>query len=76
MRQALLVFVASAAIDLVWTRCVRATVERQRGQAALWAVALYVLSTYATISVVDDHWLVLPAGLGAFIGTWLAVGKA
>ena len=73
--KALAVFLVTAAIDLAWTRCVRATTERLRGQAAAWAVVLYLLSTYATVSVVADHWLVLPATAGAYLGTWLAVGK-
>lgn len=68
-----LVFLVTAAIDWIWTRCVQATVEKHRWQAASWAAVLYAFSSAITISVVGDPWLVLPATAGAFVGTAIAV---
>jgi hypothetical protein len=71
----LAVFVVTAAIDWMWTRCVACTVEKLRWRAAAWAAVLYASSALLTVSVVDNPWLVLPATAGAYLGTWLAVGK-
>jgi hypothetical protein len=50
-------------------------VEKRRWRAAAWAAVLYASSALLTVSVVDNPWLVLPATAGAYLGTWLAVGK-
>lgn len=71
--KALAVFVVTAAIDIIWTLCVRATSERRAGAASSWAAVLVVCASFNTLSIVESPALVIPAALGAFVGTYLAV---
>lgn len=70
---ALLVFLATAAIDWVWTQCVIRTTERDALKAAAWSSVLVLLSAFSTVSIVEDNRLIFPAILGAFAGTYIAV---
>lgn len=67
------VFVATALIDVLWTRCVAATADKKALPAASWGTALYVASSLVTLSIVADPLMILPGALGAFVGTYGAV---
>lgn len=69
------VFVATALIDVLWTRCVAATAERRAIPAASWGTALYVASSLVTLSVVAEPLMIVPGALGAFAGTYGAVRR-
>lgn len=69
----LLVFLATAGIDWVWTQCVMRTTEKDAARAAGWSSVLVLLSAYSTVSIVEEHALIFPAMAGAFVGTWIAV---
>lgn len=72
----LTVFVAMFAVDFVWARYITACAERARFEAASWSVLVILLGGYVAISYVGDPWLLIPAGLGAFAGTWVSVTYA
>lgn len=67
------VFLATALADVVWARYIRATADRKAVSAASWSALVVLLGAYATVSIVADRWLVLPALCGAFVGTYYAV---
>jgi lipid-A-disaccharide synthase-like uncharacterized protein len=69
----LLVFVAMFAMDFVWARYTHAIAEHRAMPASFWAVAILGFSGYVTTSYVKDPWMLIPAGVGAFMGTWAAI---
>lgn len=73
MLRALVVFLAVAASDVCWVRCVTCASGGSRWSAASWAVALYALTSLSVVEYIGEHWLVVPALLGAFAGTALGV---
>lgn len=68
----LAVFAITAVIDIVWTRCVQYTAQKKPVPAAGTASLLVLLGAFNTLAVVDDPRMVIPAALGAFVGTWWA----
>jgi hypothetical protein len=67
------VFFAVAASDVCWARCVNATANHARWEAASWATILQLLIAWAIIEYARDQRLVVAAAMGAFFGTALGV---
>ena len=41
--------------------------------ASFMASIVFFVASIATIGYIDNHWLLIPACLGAFAGTWVGV---
>ncbi len=67
------VFLAVAALDFVWAFYTRACANGWAGIGALMAALIIVLSGSAQIGYTHDPLLLIPAALGAFVGTWAAL---
>ena len=61
------------ALDFAWARYTVALGER-RLAAANWALLLFALGAVVTRTYVEHEWTIVPAGLGAWAGTY-AGGK-
>lgn len=61
------------ALDYCWARYVRGVADKNAIKSASWAALLYGLTAFLYVSIVRDPWLVIPACLGAFCGTWIGV---
>lgn len=68
-----LVFVTLFVLDLVWSFYLNHVKEGNPLLSGGWAAFLYALGASATISVVSNPWLLVPACLGAFCGTYVGV---
>lgn len=68
-----LTFLAMFLTDLAWALYVSAIKANEPLTASLWAVALFVLGAFAVIGYTRNRWLVLPAAVGAFAGTYAGV---
>jgi hypothetical protein len=71
--QCLFVFVATLALDFLWARYILAITKRAPVVAALWSAGIIAISSTTTIVYVSNHWTILAAIVGAFIGTYLSV---
>ena len=71
----LAVFLFMVCADYIWAKCVTHTAKRHRTQGALWAGALIAAQAAVTVAYVGDHGLILPAIAGAFMGTFLGIGR-
>jgi uncharacterized membrane protein YkvI len=71
----LLVFVATVAVDYAWTRYIAEAAAKRPTHAALWSAAIIACGGFNVVAYTADHWLLIPAILGAFVGTWFAVWK-
>jgi hypothetical protein len=69
--QALVVFAALFALDIVWARYASAVTNARRLLASSYASAIIALSAFAAINYVDDPRMIVPAMLGAFCGTFV-----
>lgn len=69
------VFVAVGVVDYIWTVWSAAVARHQATRAALAASALIGCTGVVTTAYVADPWLLVPAALGAFVGTWLSVAR-
>ena len=70
---ACVVFSAVAGADLVWTMYNKAVERHSANEAGLLSVCIYALGGITAIEYIKDNWMLVPALLGAFVGTWLGV---
>jgi hypothetical protein len=68
-------FITMFLTDYFWALYVGAVQTRRPVVAGMWAVALFVMGGLAVIGYTSDHWLLVPAALGAFVGTVAGVWK-
>jgi hypothetical protein len=68
-----MVFVAMFALDFVWAFYTKAIQRHAATAAASWAVGIILFSGFSQIAYTHEPWLLLPAALGAFAGTFIAV---
>jgi len=66
-------FAALFALDFVWVGYTRAIGRANAIGAGAYASLLILLSGTAAISYTHDPYMLIPAALGAFTGTWCAM---
>lgn len=66
----LVVFTTTALLDLAWARYTIALGLRQAWRASVWSAVITVASGLTFVQVVDNNWLLIPAALGAAVGTY------
>ncbi len=64
------VFLGLIVLDFIWVGYVKSVQKHQPLHSGLWASVMITVSGFVTISYVTDHTLLIPAALGAFVGTW------
>lgn len=73
MTKFILVFFLLFVLDLAWSFYLNNVKQGNPLSSASWAAFLYILGASATISYVTNPWLLVPACLGAFAGTYVGV---
>jgi hypothetical protein len=68
-----LTFVAMFATDYAWSLYVAAIKNGAALTAGGWAVALFLLGAFTVLGYTKNKWLLIPATIGAFAGTWAGV---
>lgn len=71
--QCLIAFAALAITDACWAIYISSVASQKTVHASCWAVLLFLSGAVAVISYTTNHWLLLPAAAGAFVGTWAGV---
>lgn len=67
------VFIAVFLLDVVWTAYIVQVSNKNALLAAIYSVFLYLSSAYALTKYMENKKMLIPATLGAFIGTYLVV---
>ena len=67
------VFGATVISDYVWARYMLGISSGDAIEAANFAVVVIVLGAFLVVSYVQDKRLVIPAAIGAWIGTYIAL---
>jgi hypothetical protein len=66
-------FFAIFLLDIVYTYYLRCVANDIVLGASFWSVACYILGSVAVINYTTNHWLMIPACLGAFCGTYVGM---
>ncbi len=66
-------FFVVALVDWMWGRYIIHTAQKNAVKSSLYASILTAFGAYITISYVSDHRMLIPAVLGAFVGTYISV---
>lgn len=74
--KALAVFAALFALDFVWARYTHAMTEHRAARAAHYATAIILLSGFGITQYANEPLYLIPAALGAWLGTYVAVRKS
>lgn len=59
--------------DICWTRYIQTVGQGAALRAAIWNSLILALGGFTVVEYTTNHWLLLPAILGGFAGTLLAV---
>jgi uncharacterized membrane protein YfcA len=67
------VFFGLVVIDVLYAIYTKQVQKDNAILASLSAAVLYIISGLVVVGFVKDIWLLVPAGLGAFVGTYIGV---
>ena len=59
--------------DVFYTYYLRSVQQDETLKASIWAVVVFFIASIAVINYTTDHWLLIPACLGAFCGTFVGM---
>lgn len=68
-------FVAMMGADYAWTKYTLEVAAKDAVSAGLWSAVIVGCGAFTVVSYTTDRWLLIPALLGAFLGTYIAVKK-
>lgn len=68
-----LAFAGMVVLDIVFAFYTLKVAQRAEIQASLFATAILGLNGLVTVLYVEDNKLIVPAMVGAFVGTWIAI---
>ena len=66
-------FLALFFTDIFYTYYLRSVINNKALTASVWAVVVFLLACVAVINYTTNHWLLIPAALGAFCGTYVGM---
>lgn len=67
------VFLLMILTDMVWAVYIRRSAQGKAFSSALAAMVLLLSGGYVVVSYTADHWMLIPAALGSFVGTYITV---
>ena len=73
MGQAIICFLSMVVLEYIWAHYTIYLMQNKPALASLAAMGITVANAVVTIFYVDDHWLIVPTMLGAFVGTYAAI---
>lgn len=72
---AVYIFGVVFALDWVWTRYIITVANKNPLESAFWSAGTIMLSGAAAVEYVKEPLLLIPAGAGAWLATWMAVTR-
>ena len=66
-------FLAVFILDIVYTYYLRCVKDGRAVMASWWSIACYIGGSVAVINYTTNHWMLIPACLGAFCGTYVGM---
>jgi uncharacterized membrane protein YfcA len=59
--------------DIFYTYYLKAVQKNEAIKASIWAVVVFCVACVAVINYTTNHVLLVPAALGAFLGTYVGI---
>ncbi|MDI6821003.1 MAG: hypothetical protein QMD65_02365 [Patescibacteria group bacterium] len=69
----ILVFLATAISDVLWTFYIRRTGQGKALAASSFTFLIALLGGIAVVTYVENPWYLVPTAFGAFIGTFISI---
>ena len=66
----IITFLAVFATDILYVYFLKAVQNDQALYASFWSVLVTLTGTITVISYTEDHWAIIPALIGAAVGTY------
>jgi O-antigen/teichoic acid export membrane protein len=66
-------FLAVFVVDIIYTYYLKAINENAALRASFWGAACWLIGSLAVIEYTNNHWLLIPACIGAFCGTFVGI---
>ena len=66
----IITFFAVFATDILYVYFLKAIQDDRPAQATFWSVLVTLTASITVISYTEDHWALIPALLGAAVGTY------
>ena len=73
MLEYILTFFAVFFTDIFYTYYLKSVQEEKVINASIWATIVFLVACFAVINYMANHWLLIPAGAGAFCGTFVGM---
>jgi len=73
MWEVIFTFLALFFTDIFYTYYLRSIQNEQPLASSIWAVVVFAVASIAVINYTTNHWLLIPACLGAFCGTYVGM---
>lgn len=68
-----LIFFALLVTDIIWTLYINWAAEGKPIKAGVASIFIYVVGAFTIGEFVKDPWVLIPAGLGCFVGTYITI---
>jgi hypothetical protein len=69
----ILTFIAVFFVDIFYTYYLKSVNESKALKASFWGAVVWLIGSLAVIEYTANHWLLIPACIGAFCGTWVGI---
>ena len=69
----ILTFLAVFFLDLIYTRYLKCVQDNKLFMASFWSMFCYLGASIAIINFTENHLLLIPALIGAFVGTYVGM---
>ena len=66
-------FIAVFFVDIFYTYYLKSVNENRALVAGFWGAVVWLIGSLAVIEYTANHWLLIPACLGAFCGTYVGI---
>lgn len=71
--EVILIFLATTVSDILWVFYIRRTGEGKAIAAATFSALIVLLGGLVVLAYVGNTWYLIPAALGAFVGTLITI---
>lgn len=66
------VFIVTGLMETFWTLYIHNVRDEKMHKAGLYSLLIFVSSAFATKLYVENGWMIVPAALGAYAGTYVS----
>lgn len=66
-------FIAVTVVDIFYTYYIKSVNDNRAVVAGFWGAVVWLFGSIAVIEYTSNHWLLIPACMGAFCGTWIGI---